>query len=353
MLTDYVSGASVTLSRNPTYWGYDERYPKNQLPYLDTVKILIIPDAATTLAAIRTGKIDAADNLSLQQAQQMKKTNPEIIQIGVPYSCLTIDPRFDSKPFSDEKVRQAMQQAIDLPTIAATYYGGTSPADPSSLTSMYETGWAYPYNQWPQDLKDSFAYDPAAAKKLLSDAGYPTGFNTDVVADAAGDLDLLQIVKSYFAAVGINMEIRTMDSASWTAFVRNGHKYDALAYRSSGQIGMSYEPIRQFSRYTTGYVANYTLVSDPTIDGMLPKALASTDMNYIKQLLQDENKYFAQQHFEISLIYANTFSVCQPWLKGFSAQNAAISSGSSGPMTLGFYASRFWVDQKLKKSLGK
>ena len=74
-------------------------------------------------------------------------------------------------------------------------------------------GWGFPYEEWPQDLKDEYAYNPTAAKKLLADAGYPNGFKTNVVADTAGDMDLLQIVKSYFAEVGIDMEIRPMESS--------------------------------------------------------------------------------------------------------------------------------------------
>ena len=48
------------------------------------------------------------------------------------------------------------------------------------------TGWGFPYDQWPQDLKDEYAYNPTAAKQLLAAAGYPNGFKTDIVADNAG-----------------------------------------------------------------------------------------------------------------------------------------------------------------------
>ena len=97
------------------------------------------------------------------------------------------------------------------------------------------TGWGFPYSQWPQDLKDQYAYNPTAAKQLLAAAGYPNGFNTDCVVVNTADLDLLQIVKSYFAAIGVNMDIRPMDLASFTSFVIGGHKNDALAVRQAGQ----------------------------------------------------------------------------------------------------------------------
>jgi len=79
------------------------------------------------------------------------------------------------------------------------------------LTSYAETGWGLPYDQWPQDLKDQYAYNPTAAKALLAAAGFPTGFNTDIVVDSAVDTDFLQIVKSYFTAIGVNIDIKVMD----------------------------------------------------------------------------------------------------------------------------------------------
>jgi len=121
-----------------------------------------------------------------------------------------VDPRNDVVPFSDIRVREAMQMAIDLPTIANTYYSGTAQPYPCSITSNYMVGWGFPYDQWPQDLKDQYAYNPTAAKKLLADAGYPNGFKTDIVANSQSDMDLLQVVKSYFSQVGIDMDIRPM-----------------------------------------------------------------------------------------------------------------------------------------------
>jgi len=69
-------------------------------------------------------------------------------------------------------------------------------------------GWGYPYEEWPQELKDEYAYNPAAAKQLLAQAGFPKGFKTHIVAASDGDLNLLNVVKSYFADVGIDMRFR-------------------------------------------------------------------------------------------------------------------------------------------------
>jgi len=64
----------------------------------------------------------------------MLKTNPEINQILIPANnANTVDPRNDLKPYSDINVRIAMQKAIDLPTLAKTYYAGNAPPNPSPL----------------------------------------------------------------------------------------------------------------------------------------------------------------------------------------------------------------------------
>jgi len=58
-----------------------------------------------------------------------------------------------------------MQLAIDLPALAKVYFAGTIDPYPSTLTSRYMTGWGFPYEEWPQDLKDEYAYNPGGGEK--------------------------------------------------------------------------------------------------------------------------------------------------------------------------------------------
>ena len=81
-LTNYVEGTVVTYARNPNYWGYDEKYPQNRLPYVDEVRSPIMPEEATRIAALRSGKVDflgyASVLRSVDQAESLERTNPEI-----------------------------------------------------------------------------------------------------------------------------------------------------------------------------------------------------------------------------------------------------------------------------------
>lgn len=351
ILTDFVPGASATLVKNPNYWGFDQRYPQNKLPYADSVKYLVIPDNATALAAMRTGKIDCIENLALTDSQNIKKTNPEMVQFStVMGACETLEPRNDYAPYKDIKVREALQMSLDLSAIAKQYFLGTADPYPQTLTSSYLTGWSYPYQDWPQDLKDQYAYNPTAAKKLLADAGFPNGFTTVCVADASAGSDLLQVVQSYFAAVGVTMTIQPMDAPSWTALVVGTKKNTALAFREgAGTLGNINTPIKLLQRDMTGYAGNFSRVSDATFDTFYPAAMAATSIDQVKQIVHNANDYVARNHFAIAMVQPSTFGFTQPWFKGYIGQYGAESAGSA---YLSNYLSRFWVDQPLKKSLG-
>jgi len=352
ILREFIPDVSATLIKNPDYWGHDERYPQNKLPYFDALKLRIIPNQAEALAEMRAGRIDVVDQISPMLAREMAKTNPEILQIELSQTATTIDPRNDVAPFNDIRVRKAMQMAIDLPGLAKNYYHGTVEPYPSTITSRQMKGWGFPYEEWPQELKDEYAYNPMLARKLLAEAGYQQGFKTNIVADDAGDMQLLHIVKDYFAQIGIDMEIRPMESTDWMAFVLNGHKHDQLAQRPVSPFGHSFEPIRQLQRLKTGIPSNYLMVNDPVFDSFQPKAIGAQSDAELRQILRDANERVARQHFSISLLQPPQYSLYQPWLKGYSGQFGSICSAAGSPQLLFFYPARFWIDRNLKKAKG-
>lgn len=347
ILTDFVDGSAATFIKNPNYFGHDERYPNNKLPYVDSLKILVIPDNATALSALRTGKIDAIGNIVVSDAQSLDKTSPQLTKIAIPQSYSnSIDPKGGVSPFTDIRVRQAMQQSIDLNDIAKNYYLGTCSPAPSTMTSNnMGMGWGYPYSSWPASLQAQYAYNPTNAKALLAAAGYPNGFNTDVVADGGGDMGLLQIVQAYFAAVGINMTLRVMPTPQYATFVTTNHGQDQLSMRGSGYLGMTFDVDRQMQRFLTG--ANWSNFSDPTCDSLYAKSLAATSVTEYQNIFNQMNQYIAQNNCMISLVTTENFFYCQPWLKGFAAQDDSVV-GNSGPRLIGFYCARYWIDQSKK-----
>lgn len=341
ILTDFVDGSSASFVRNPAYWGTDERYPANKLPYVDNVHILIIPDQMTILAAMRTGKIDFSEGYSMQDSISMKATNPEIVQVAIPQAaeCMTLCN--SQAPFTSLQVREACQLAQNLPLIAQTYYSGMVSPIPQTLTlSTMGGGWGDPYPNWPADLQAQYAYNPTLAKQLLAQAGFPNGFTTTCVANDTSDLNLMQIIINNLSAIGITVNVTFMDNASWNTYCISNKKATAMTFCDGMPYGNTYSPIMQLQLFRTGYSGDYSMVSDPTFDAFYPAAIAITDAATIKQIVAQANLYVAEHHFAVSIVSPNIYAFVQPWLKGYNGQNGSANSG--------FYLSRFWVDQLAK-----
>ncbi|MCY3597202.1 MAG: ABC transporter substrate-binding protein [Rhodospirillales bacterium] len=156
MLTDWVDGSSMTWEKNPDYWGTDEKFPENQLPYADATRALIMKDEATRIAAMRTGKGDYMGWLAnsaistTDQAEALVKTNPDISLIPYAYRSTTSTAfDVDKPPFDDVRVRRAMQMALDLDTINTIYFKGWATVEPMGQIGTGAIEYVTPFDQWP------------------------------------------------------------------------------------------------------------------------------------------------------------------------------------------------------------
>jgi peptide/nickel transport system substrate-binding protein len=342
ILTDWVDSTAMTLTANPNYWGTDERYPQNKLPYIKLMNYLIIPSAPTALAAMRAGKIDFDNSgLTVQSVTAMQQTNPNISVIQTEGAVLDILPKDSIAPFNNLNVRIAMQQALNLPLIASTYYQGTANPMPQTLTSYYISGWGWPYPQWPASLQAEYAYNPTNAKALLAAAGYPNGFSTTLTADSTNDMALLNIVQSEEAAIGVNITLQPMLTAAITPFMQSS-QWTGLSQRTTGLIGRILAPLRVLPEFIPGNSVNFEGWNDPVYTAIYNNAMSASTIDQVKLYDQQANQYVAQQHILICLVTPTQYALCQPWLIGYNGQNFAFSN------LIQTYGARFWIDQSKK-----
>lgn len=328
ILTNYVSGSSFTYEKNPAYWGHDPRFPQNQTPYADKLVTIVIPDLSTRMAAIRTGQIDselgfAGALIPWQQAQMMQKTNPELQQRKLPVGATGISFRIDKSPFNDIRVRQALNMAIDRKGIASSIYGGTTEGNPVGVITAEFKGLAYDYKDWPQSLKDKYAFNTSEAKKLLADAGYPNGLNTNVVAkNDQSLLPLVEAVKANLHDIGVEMEIRPMDSAAMEAYTRNA-KHDQMMTNNSTY---TFPPTRfidlLYSKGSDAVFFGLNNSPDTTYDTLHDQFLAETDTDKAMGILQQMDKRVIEQFYFISVPEYYTYYIWPTTLKGYSGENA-------------------------------
>ena len=157
---------------------------------------------ATTMAALRTGKIDyisdRRESPTWQDVASLKKTNPDLQISTFPVEGISVLIRADKEPFTDIRVRKALQLAVDFKAVAKGYYGGTVEPIPCGVINPLNKDWVVPYEEWPAQLQAEYGYDVDAAKALLTEAGYPDGFKTNCLMSQADPQQLVIIFQSFF-----------------------------------------------------------------------------------------------------------------------------------------------------------
>jgi len=299
ILTDWTNDVSITYSKNPDYWGYDERYPKNKLPYMDSIKAIAIVDASTTLAAIRTGRVDMVSNfyntqgLSWQDGATLSKSSPEINQAKQPKPGEIIILRVDNKPFDNIKVRKALQMAIDLKKLAQSIYGSTVDGTPCGITNPASKGWALPYLQWPADLQAEYTYNPTKAKALLTEAGYPDGFSTKCLTSVQAGTELPQAVKAMFKDIGVEMELQNLEFNVMMSTLYSG-KNDAMVF-FGGQVGKM-----ETMKLNTPSKGNWYHFNDPQFDSLVDQINFASTVEKAQKASIESDIYYLQQHWGIT-----------------------------------------------------
>ena len=357
-LTEIVSDVSVTWTKFPGYYGFDEKFPENRLPYVDEIRMLAMPDEATRISALRTGKIDylgwSGDTMvTIDQANTLKETNPEMQYI--PYIYRSNGTSFAlnmSNPlFEDVRVRKAMQMAQDLETVNTVMYGGQAKWKPQGIIGDGASDYFTPFDEWPEEIKKGYTYDPEGAEKLLDEAGYPRGadgirFKTVYEGGTYfKNLALADVAASYWAAIGVDVEItQATDAAAHNSSMAE-RTYEGLG---PAYIGYDRNPTFLMNCYAHSEGGcNRPGSNDPELDALIDAALAATSFEEQQTLVKEADMHQIADHYYVWYLKIPNYNVVQPWLVGYN-----------GEYFLGFqqrYAqifARTWIDSELKAQMG-
>lgn len=196
----WIKGEKFVMVANEDYWGGP--------PKLERVIHYPILEEATRAAAVKTGKIDIAHILPIDEVESVRAL-PNIDVLPVPGND-TIDLVFDhDKKFGDIRIRKAIAWAINNDEIAQFILGEGGIAA-RSIYAPPVFGFT--------DIKDQIpGYDPDKSRQLLAEAGYPNGFSTNITVPAGfyiKDREICEYLKAKLAEVGIDMAINYLAPAS-------------------------------------------------------------------------------------------------------------------------------------------
>jgi peptide/nickel transport system substrate-binding protein len=208
MVTSFSADSEVDLARNPHFYGIK--------PKISKVKLLIVPDDNSRVLMLESKKADVIENPPGNLVNQINSTPGLSVQLfpSTRVDFIQLDQHY--KPFKSQLVREALNYAIDRNAIVKLAYQGH--ATPGSSFMPYKMEF------WNSQLQP-YQYNPAKAKQLLAQAGYPHGFSTFLITvsgDVAGQAEAV-VVKSELAAVGINVSIQSYELLTAYDKEDNGH----------------------------------------------------------------------------------------------------------------------------------
>lgn len=350
-LADYVRGSVMTFKRNPNYWQKDPVGPGkgNQLPYVDTVKGMIIPDASTQQSAVRTGQIESMIVGNLDTLNSLLGTAPDLVVAKwIPTNPMQIFMRLDKAelPFSDKKVRQALMMGVDYDTIIRDLYQGEALLPSFPIAPIPELKNAYvSLDEAPESVKELYTYNPDRAKELLAEAGYgTTGIKCKIICVAAS-VDYLSVIKDMWEDINVELTIETLEGGAMNSYWAT-RSYEEMMYFLQASSGTY---VRMLNIYGAGVGWNMSCVNDPLVNETRDKTLAAFAAGNdaeVDRLHKELMPYVLEQAWAIPTPSAYAYTVWWPWLKGYHGeQSPGICNG-------GRWVKYVWIDQALKKSMG-
>ena len=264
----FTPGVELVLEAHERYW----RKP----PQVKRLVFRVVTEEATRLAMLKRGEVDIAYSLRGELAEDVKRTPG--LRLAAPLTPATFWVDFTTEqwnsrsPWHDRRVRLAASMAIDRQAINQAETLGFSKISSSIIPSTFEHYWAPP----------AIAYDPAEAKRLLAEAGYPQGFDAGELTCDASYSNLAEAVVNYFNAVGIRTRLKPLERVAWLSQWRE-KKIHGLMQAGAGAFGNAATRIDNYMTSQGIYVSG----TYPEIDALFAKQANELDRGKREAMLQE------------------------------------------------------------------
>ena len=257
VLADWKRGDALTLTANENYWG--------GAPEVKTVIFRAVPEVSSRLNELRAGTVDLVVGITPDSADQANSDVSDLVKIeGLRKMHMGISIKGEQPALADPRVRQALNYAVDVPTIVASLMGGST----SPLLSIVN-----PPNNNPALVP--FAYDPEKAKALLAEAGFPDGFPLTIQWSTRfdGGKEVSEVVGAYLEQVGIKPSYEAMEIGQF----REGLSKASLKGIYFQGWAALINPSVELVILTCGHVDNSSGYCNPDYDKLVIEASQTLD----------------------------------------------------------------------------
>lgn len=257
VLSRWRPGDRMILQRNPRFWETDR-------PYLDELRVLSIPDEMTRMLKIQAGEADVAAAVPFNQVEILRRAPQVDVKVAPQLEISFLGMNRRVAALKDPKVRRSLLLAIDREAIVRTVLFGHGSVAGSFLPQLLYS------NDKP------FVHDLAAAKRLLTESAYASGFSVSLLIFANSiQQQTAVLLKSQLEPLGIRIEIQQVESAQYWQRLQQGDT-ELTILGSRAVTADPAEPAR-FALMSDGFIATMNRVKNPTIDSLAAKAQAELD----------------------------------------------------------------------------
>jgi len=227
----WARGDRVEMVKFAGYWN-------PELPYLDKVTFKFIGDASAQIAALKAGDLDVIGYIAApESAMTLSKDNRFKVFAGTSTGEVIMSTNNKAAPFDNKLVRQAVAYAIDRQTVVdLVMFGYGTPIG---------SHWS-PSTPYYVDLTDKFAYNPEMAKSLLTQAGYPNGFDATIKLPAIYSYSKRagEVIADMLAKVNIRLKIEIVEWGQWIEriFKKKEFQLTMIGHVEAWDIGIYANP---------------------------------------------------------------------------------------------------------------
>jgi peptide/nickel transport system substrate-binding protein len=193
-------GIELVLEASEAYW--------RKTPSVKRLVFKSVPDESTRLAMLKRGEADIVYSIRGALAEELRRTPGLTLKptLGTFTEWIAMPDQWDPKsPWADRRVRLAANLAIDRKAINEAEYLGFGKISSSIIPQDFEFAWMPP----------PYPYDPARARQLLAEAGYPRGFDAGEVFSDMVYVPITEAAANFLQAVGIRAKLRGLERASF------------------------------------------------------------------------------------------------------------------------------------------
>lgn len=289
-----------------TYKKFDGYWQKGK-PYVDRIEFISIPDTLVREMSLRKGEVDVIMAPALKNLAGFQKDG--YLTIRVPAAAgarvLVPDSARPNSPFAKLKVRQAAQYAVDSQAIVKSIFSGYN--EPANQ-EIYKGHWGY------NTKVIGYPYDPAKARKLLAEAGYPNGFKTKLTYMTTAENDqVFTAVQGYLKAVGIDAELDVAQVGKWNS-VTTGAQWEGLWM---GMASGSPDPVTLLVQFYAGTNAAFSQMLIPDdYSRAVQNAVAASDFKTKQKWTQEAMRLLTDKYALMLMVYYQwSFAVSQPFVR--------------------------------------